>query len=100
MAAATHPGSALYPMLKEFWQQRIPAFETVFVRGILRGEWDARLPFRLKLDALLGAITWRMTITHDGVTAGEIEELVTMHCCDGLGAGAADHRPAGTCHRR
>jgi AcrR family transcriptional regulator len=80
LAASVQPASTFHPVMKEFWQARIPALEAVFVRAIERGEWDPAVTYRLHLDALLGAVIWRVNVTQDGVTGSDIEALVGMHC--------------------
>lgn len=84
LAASVHSANAFHPLFREFWKARIPALEAIFLRAIERNEWDASVPFRLRLDALLGAIIWRVNVTQDGVTASDIEELARLHCRDGL----------------
>ncbi|GAB3406961.1 TetR/AcrR family transcriptional regulator [Massilia agilis] len=84
LAASVQPEGAFYPVMKEFWQRRIPALEAVFVRAIARGEWNPQVSFRMRLDSLLGAVTWRVSVTHDGVTDDYIEDLVSFHCIGGI----------------
>lgn len=88
LAASVQPEGAFYPVMKQFWQRRIPALEGIFARAVARGEWNAQVPFRMRLDSLLGAVTWRVSVTHDGVTDDYIEELVSFHCIGAL-AGAS-----------
>lgn len=81
LAIAAEPGKGgFYEPLKQFWQHRIAELEAIFARAVERGEWDAAEPARLRIDALLGAVVWRISITKDTVSDEQIAELVDLHC--------------------
>lgn len=81
LAIGAEPGEGgFYEPLKEFWQHRIAELEAIFARAAERGEWDAAVPARLRIDALLGAVVWRISITKDKVSDAQIAELVDLHC--------------------
>jgi AcrR family transcriptional regulator len=83
-AASVHPAHPSYAVMKELWRHRTPALEAIFTRAVERGEWQAGVPFRLRLDAMLGAVVWRVSVTQDEITESQIQELVSILCRDGL----------------
>ncbi len=81
LAISAEPDNGgFYEPLTQFWQQRIAELEAIFARAAERGEWDPAVPARLRIDALLGAIVWRISITKDSVSDAQIAELVDLHC--------------------
>ncbi|TFW08311.1 TetR/AcrR family transcriptional regulator [Oxalobacteraceae bacterium OM1] len=100
LAVSMQPGQEFYETLKGMWRHRLAALESIFAKAVERGEWDGAIAARPRIDALFGAVNWRVSMTKDDATDAYIAEMVALYCRDGLLIPAAAPAQAKVARRR